>query len=105
MVNKKFEKIGVYEKTSQQIHFIARALNKPISTLLSELFSEMIATCFQFEEGCNINYQREYDYLKIKFDGCPRIKVGMIKGIPDSVSGEEQDKLVFEETKKALGEK
>ena len=94
--HKKFKKINVDELTSQYIHYVSKAVNKPISTLLSELFAEIIGTCLQFEEGCNISYLREYDDVRLRFSGCSRNKVGHFK-VPASMSNEDADKLLEKE--------
>ena len=99
-MKKKFEKINVDEKTNEYIRYVAKALNKPISTLLSELFSEIIATCLQFQDGCNVSYLRERDDVRSRFSGCPRIKVGSFK-VGSEVSDSECDRLIAEELAKA----
>ena len=101
MARKEFDKINVDARTSEFIRYTAKALHKPISTLLSELFAEIVATCLQFENGCNISYLRERNDVRVRFSGCSRTKTGSIKGIPNSFSDAECDELIAKELVKA----
>lgn len=99
MVKKKFVRIGVTEKTEQEIKYTAKVLNKSISGFLEELFDMIIQQSANFKNGANLTYLVEYNDLRLRFSGSKVVQSGCFK-IPENASEGQINDKIKEEFKK-----
>ena len=100
-IKKEFKKINCDDRTFQQIHYCALQANKTITALLAEIFTALTQGICDYENGVNLSYLYEYNYLKIKFNGACRTSVSHFK-VDDSVSNEEVDRILHDRTVKRI---
>ena len=97
--NKKFKAINVDEQTSEFIHYIAQITNKPITTLLNEVFTALVQTGCSFKNGSNLSYTRYGNTVSFEFSGRSRLITGKIQA-PEDISEQHENRLIAEEIAK-----
>jgi hypothetical protein len=80
---KQFASINVSEKCQQEWKYTAKILNKPLSTFMSEISSQIIQIT-AILESANVSYVLSDDSLLIKFDGNSRVSVGKFQASSNS---------------------
>jgi hypothetical protein len=93
MSEKEFKKINVKPKTFDQIKWLSRILNKPVSTCITELFDVITQESFKYAKGANVSYSLVDEDIILTFSGRRNFSCGRAS------SEEELNKIIEQAVK------
>lgn len=99
-----FMNIKVTDKTHEQLQHISKVTNVPMARIISMFIEELFSLSIEYDKATlSISSRITEDSVYAVLHGYgKRLVVGKIPNIPENISPEAEDKLIFEEGLKLL---